>query len=396
MSGGEGRGTPRSVGGRISVVHDYFTQQGGAERVVATWVRHLRPLSVGSLVADRDDLPPSLSGTRLRYSPLQTVPLARTHPGFFLAVLPFMARRIPVDPAADVLLVSTSGFAHGTRSDAPRVVYWHTPPRWLYAADDYRKGLHPLARLGLALLRPYLLAADRRAARIPARHLANSQVTRDRLARAYGIEAEILHPPVDRLTGAPRKPEVPLPEQFFLTVGRSRGYKNTDVVAAAAERAGVPLVVVGGMPPRPRPWPATHVHLPTVSEAELKWLYGNALALVSAAREDFGLTPIEANHEGTPAILLRAGGFLETLVPGVTGDFFDEESAASCAAALTRFRADAYDAATIRRSAHRFTPDVHLRTLSTVLRQVAGDERVVRPRPGSSRSQAPGRAVVGD
>lgn len=389
MPAGEDR---RATGPRpcVSVVHDYFTQQGGAERVVATWAEHLRPLSVGSLVADPVELPPAFEGLRLTYSPLQTVSLARTHPGFFLPVLPYSARRIPVDPEADVLLVSTSGFAHGTRSDAPRVVYWHTPPRWLYAADDYRKGLHPLARLGLALLRPYLLAADRRAARIPARHLANSQVTRDRLARAYGIEADILHPPVNRLGGAPQKPAVPLPEHFFLTVGRSRGYKNTDVVAAAAERAGVPLVVVGGMPPRHRPWPATHVHLPSVTEAELKWLYGHALALVSAAREDFGLTPIEANYEGTPALLLRAGGFLETLVPGVTGDFFDEESAASCAAALARFRADAYDADAIRHAAHRFTTDVHLRTLEKVLRDVARDERVVRPRRG-----ARGRTVVG-
>ena len=52
------------------------------------------------------------------------------------------------------------------------------------------------------------------------------------------------------------------------------------------------------------------------SDAELRWLYANASALVSASYEDFGLTPIEAAAFGTPAALLRWGGFLDSLDEG--------------------------------------------------------------------------------
>jgi len=71
-----------------------------------------------------------------------------------------------------------------------------------------------------------------------------------------------------------------------------------------------------------------------VNDAQLRWLYENCRALVSASYEDFGLTPLEANTFGRPAVVLRAGGFLDTLVEGVTGVFVEEPTAAAVADAV--------------------------------------------------------------
>ncbi|MHB8185483.1 MAG: glycosyltransferase [Dermatophilaceae bacterium] len=125
----------------------------------------------------------------------------------------------------------------------------------------------------------------------------------------------------------PREPVEGIEPGFLLTVARARGYKNTDVVIDAMDRlAGERLAVVGDTRESARVRGVGRV-----SDAQLRWLYGNCRALVSASYEDFGLTPSEANAFGRPAVVLRAGGFLDTLVEGVTGVFIEEPTAAAVA-----------------------------------------------------------------
>jgi glycosyltransferase involved in cell wall biosynthesis len=324
---------------RLAVVHDYLTQAGGAERVVGAWARALRPESISTLVWN-PQVVPAPDGVPILTTRLQRSRRLGRDPRLALPLLPTFARRLTVPATSDIVLVSSSGFAHNVVSTVPKVVYWHTPARWLHAPADYRRGLPLPIRAGLSLLRPYLEVADRRGVPSTAVHLCNSSHVRERLHRAYGVDAEVVHPPVERLAGPASAPAQALPERFFLTVGRHRGYKNTDLVLAAAERAGVSVVSVGGAPDRLGAR-GGHIGLGTVTDAELKWLYQHAQALVTASREDFGLTPLEANLEGTPALVARAGGFLDSIVPGVNGAFFDPESIESCAAALRDFdRAD--------------------------------------------------------
>jgi glycosyltransferase involved in cell wall biosynthesis len=64
--------------------------------------------------------------------------------------------------------------------------------------------------------------------------------------------------------------------------------------------------------------------LPFVPDEQLRWLYGASVAVVAASYEDYGLTPLEGAAFGKPAVVLRKGGFLETVVDGRTGVFFDE------------------------------------------------------------------------
>jgi glycosyltransferase involved in cell wall biosynthesis len=52
------------------------------------------------------------------------------------------------------------------------------------------------------------------------------------------------------------------------------------------------------------------------------------------AEEDFGITPVECMASGRPVIAFGRGGARDSVVPGVTGVFFDEQTSASLSGAV--------------------------------------------------------------
>jgi glycosyltransferase involved in cell wall biosynthesis len=58
---------------------------------------------------------------------------------------------------------------------------------------------------------------------------------------------------------------------------------------------------------------------------------------------------------GTPVIAYKAGGALDYIRPGVTGEFFTHQTAASLATTLRRFKPNAYSSAAVRAYAKRYS-----------------------------------------
>jgi glycosyltransferase involved in cell wall biosynthesis len=56
-------------------------------------------------------------------------------------------------------------------------------------------------------------------------------------------------------------------------------------------------------------------------------------------------------------IALAQGGALETVIPGLTGAFFDEPTAEALAETIAAFRPQRYDPHLARRNAARFAPE---------------------------------------
>ena len=77
-------------------------------------------------------------------------------------------------------------------------------------------------------------------------------------------------------------------------------------------------------------------------------------AFVFPGLEDFGITPVEAMAAGRPVIAYAGGGALDTVVEGVTGTFFHEQTPESLAEAVRRFDESSYDPAAIRAHAEQF------------------------------------------
>ncbi len=111
--------------------------------------------------------------------------------------------------------------------------------------------------------------------------------------------------------------------RFFLAVGVGSRNKNTELVAAAFERAGlgrdVHLVMTGARERRvhreadDRSFASEVIHyVGHVSDGELRALYEHALALVYPSRyEGFGLPPLEAMTCGCPVVISDQAALLE-------------------------------------------------------------------------------------
>jgi glycosyltransferase involved in cell wall biosynthesis len=264
------------------------------------------------------------------------------------------------------MVISTSGAeAKGIR--VPRGVlhvnYCHAPTHYYWSRyDEYMKRpgfglLDPLARVGLWLLVRPLRAWDKRAAQRPHVMLANSTHTQREIRTYYGREAAVVFPPVyiDRFG---QKPGRSAKRRGFVVAGRQTPYKRFDLAVVACTKLGLPLTVIGTGPDHARLRQLagkTVTFLGNVSDAVLADELARAEALLFPGLDDFGITALEAMAAGTPVIAYRSGGALDYIKPGVTGQFFDTQTARSLALALKRFDGGAYSSAAIRAYAQKFS-----------------------------------------
>lgn len=340
----------------VVLAHDYLTQRGGAERVTVELARALNPSCLITAIYSPEDVFPEMKRFSIRSTPLSKVKLFRKDSRLALPLLASAWSSIkPV--RADVVVCSSSGWAHAlpTVGTTRKIVYCHNPARWLYQADDYLLDRPWPVRAALGMLQPGLIRWDRRAAASADVYIANSTSVADRIRRVYGREARIVFPPVSVDASLPAEPIPALAgKTFFLMVGRARGYKGAQPLVEAFR--GMPdqmLVIAGGG--KILDAPENVVTTGYVSEARLRWLYANARALISVSHEDFGLTPIEANAFGTPVLLLRAGGFLDSTDEGTSGLFIDDAVPEAIRSAVQAFP-QTWDPAAIRRHADKFSP----------------------------------------
>jgi len=353
-----GRPEPRPP---VAIAHDYLTQRGGAERVVLALQAAFPDAAIHTTVHQPDTTFPQFDRSEVLTTPLQRIGPLRRNPRLALPVLAPVVSRIQVD--AEVTVCSSTGWAHGVHATGAKVVYLHNTARWLYQRDEYLDGLPPWYRLGLVPLARPLRRWDRRAAASADVVLVNSAVTRERVRRNWGRDAEILHPPPGLARAGEHRPVAGLEPGFLLTVARLLPYKRVDAVLAALRGLGgadTRLVVVGSGPDRARLEalaPAGTRWLGDVADEQLRWLYANAEALVTAAHDDFGLTPLEAMQFGTPVVAVREGGFPETVADGQTGVLFDGASADGVRAGLEALRGRSWDRALIEDRAAAFSPE---------------------------------------
>lgn len=348
------------VPGTVAIVHDYLTQRGGAERVVLAMASAFPGAPIYTSLYEPGETFPEFADLDVR--PLWTnriAALRRDHRrGLPLYPLAFSGLKID----ADMVICSSSGFAHGVRTSGCKIVYCYTPARWLYdQAGTYLAGWSPMVRLAARAVGGPLRAWDGNAIRSADVVLTSSTAVRDRIAAAYGIDAEVVPPPAPApARSAGLASAVPGVEPgFVLCVSRLLAYKNVDaVVQAFALLPDVRLVVVGEGPERQflDALAGPNVSfLGRVNDAELAWLYANCVGIVSASREDFGLTPIEAAASGKPAAVLRYGGFLDTVLEGKTGVFFNEPVPAEIAGALRELLKGSWDVVSIAQRAEEFS-----------------------------------------
>ncbi|MFW5698884.1 MAG: glycosyltransferase, partial [Planctomycetota bacterium] len=326
----------------VHLVHEWLAERAGSEMVVEAMLGLWPEAPLHALVYRPElyrDSP--IARADVRTSFFQRSRLLRSRFRTFLGLMPLAVEQYDC-AGADVIVSSSHAVAHGvvTRADQMHVSYVHSPMR--YAWDLHHQYLREsgltrgpkawIARWTLARLRQWTrLAADRVDV-----FVANSHTVARRIAKQWRRRAAVIHPPVavDRFRPDRERAD------FYLHVGRMAPYKRVDLIAAAATRAGVPLVLIGDGPDMARvrrvAGPAVRI-LGFQSDAVVQDHLERCRGLVFAAEEDFGIVPVEAMAAGATVLAFGRGGATETVLDGRTGTFFPEQSVDALASALAAF-----------------------------------------------------------
>lgn len=352
----------------VAIVHDYLTQRGGAERVALLMNDAFPGATFLTSLYEPDSTYPEYRDLDVRVLPINRVRALRRRHRAALPVLAPSFSSVHLD--ADITICSSSGWAHGVKCSGRKVVYCYSPARWLYRPDEYFQPavahrstgdrLGRCARKGLLVaLRAALRRWDYHAAQSADRYIAVSSSVASLIDHVYGLQAEVLPPPSALDVRGDVVPVPGVEAGYLLCVSRLLPYKNVQCVVEAVNRMPTERLVVVGDGPSRRHLEAiagTRVRfLGVIGDPQLRWLYQRCTAVVSAAHEDFGLTPIEAAAFGRPSVVLRGGGFVDTVVEGSTGVFFDEPDSDRIVAACDRLRATTWSEGVIRQQALRYS-----------------------------------------
>ncbi|GAY16503.1 glycosyltransferase [Mycobacterium sp. shizuoka-1] len=359
---------------RIAIAHDYLTQRGGAEKVVLALARAFPEAPIYTTLYEPGSTYPEFQAHDIRPSWLNRVALLRK---FHRLALPLLAAVVGSTKInATHTIASSSGWAHGFRTSGTKIVYCYSPARWLYQPDAYLGSDRMTAkRLALKVFSPLLKRWDKRQAATATKYFAISTAVQQRIRETYKIEAEVLPAPHSIDPTLPQEPVdiAALPaaaDGFYLCISRLLPYKNVDVVIDAFNELGLPLVVVGAGPEerrlRQKAGPSI-LMVKNLTDAQMRWLYAHCVAVLAASFEDFGLTPIEAATFGKPSIVLRWGGFLDTIREGETGLYFDQPVPELVREAVEKSRTKVWNPDVIRAQAATFSEERFLARLMEVL-----------------------------
>ncbi len=361
---------------RVAIAHDYLTQRGGAERVVLAMTRAFPEAPIYTTLYDPKTTFPEFADLDVRTSWLNRVRYLRRHHRITLPLLPATVSATKID--ADVVLASSSGWAHGVTSTGEKLVYCYTPARWLHQQRRYL-GDHATrsTAIALKLLSPWLRRWDEKAASTASGYVTVSSVVQDRVHSAYGLPSMVIPAPRPN-TDTCRSEPMPAVErwlaghEFELCVSRLLPYKNVDQIVAAYQHEPQRRLIVVGSGPEKKALAAAAganvLFLQGITDGELAWLYRISRALIAISYEDFGLTPLEAASFGKPCIVLRWGGYVETMVENLTALFIDAPEAGQVRTALEQLDAREWDADRIIEHAARYHEDVFIENMRELVK----------------------------
>lgn len=354
---------------RVAIVHDYLNQYGGAERVVEALHEIWPEAPIYTSVYDQK----LLSSLGFKVNPknvitsfMQKLPLRKALPRYYFTLIyPFAFQSFDFSDF-DVVISSSSYAAKYIKKPqgAIHIGYCHTPPRFLWGYDQETNvsAMNLFERLAASIWHGYLKNLDFKYAQKVDYFIANSKTVQERVKKNYGRESEVIYPPVDikRFSFA-RSHLASALGRYYLVVSRMGEYKRVNIVVEAFNQLGLPLKVVGTGPQfeNLKKVAKSNVELlGRLTDQKITELYLGCQAFIFPTEEDFGITPVEAMAAGKSVLAYRAGGVVESLLPGVTGEFFSPQTPSALIGAVKKFRSERYDPKKIKTQAKRFSKEV--------------------------------------
>jgi glycosyltransferase involved in cell wall biosynthesis len=312
---------------KIALVHDYLTQQGGAERVFELICRYFPSADIFTSLYDPHKTI-SLNNRLVHTTKLQRLPGAAK---YFRLLAPFYFKAFKTLDLQDydLIISSSSAFAKAVRKKpgAKHICFCHNITRFLWDTKVY---LHEYKKYApfLSIINRFfdsMRQEDILSSCSPDVYIANSSIVAQRISNIYHQSSKVINFPIDTSKFIFSETK----ENFYLVATRLISYKRVDLIVEAFNWLGLPLLIIGDGPERVNleSKALSNIQfLGHVSDVERNQLMAKARFVIVAALEDYGLVPIEANASGTPVICYGAGGVLDTQIPNQTCKFFHKKT----------------------------------------------------------------------
>jgi len=334
---------------KIAIVHDWLFRMRGGEHVLEMLCAMFPQADIFTLFSRKEKLAPLIANRNIVPSCFSQLPAIEKYYRFLFPLYPLavwdLNRKIEkhqVFRKYDLVISVSHCVAKNivVPDSCKHICYCLTPMRYVW--DQYQvyfgnSKFEPLIRPIAKLLRSW----DQRRAVGVDRFVAISDFVAQRIRRVYGQKADVIFPPVP--TDWLKVRAEGMPGNGFLCVHALVPYKNTKLIVEAFNELGLPLTIVGSGPELEELRALAKANIkfiPYIEDGKLAELYRDSRALVFAAEEDFGMSPVEMQASGRPVIALKRGGAEETVTVEAgraTGVFFSEPTKESLLTAVNNF-----------------------------------------------------------
>lgn len=347
---------------KTAIVHDWFDKIAGSEKVVKS-IYELFPSKIYTLLKNEKNIKNSFfNNLDIETSFIQKLFFSKKH---FRKYLPFFPLAIEQFDLSDynVILSSSHSVAKSvlTTSEQLHICYCHSPMRYVWDMYfDYLKmnnlNNNIKGKITKVLIH-YLRSFDVTSSNRVDHFIANSKYVAKRIKKVYGRESKVIYPPVDTNFFNPCFKK----DNYYLTASRLVPYKKIDVIVEAfSKMPDKKLLVIGSGPDlnKIKSKATKNIEILGFQQDDiLKKYLQEAKAFIFAAKEDFGILPVEAQASATPVIAFSKGGAKETIIENKTGLFFDEQTPSSIIDAVNDFEKKDFDLLEVVKNASRFSED---------------------------------------
>jgi glycosyltransferase involved in cell wall biosynthesis len=347
---------------KLAIVCDWIEETGGAERVVQQLHLAFPDAPIYTSTCHENASKKLLKNADIRTSWLQKLPkklrkrqLLTIPRQWYFGHLKLKGYDIVLSVgSAEAKAVRAPDGIHINYCYTPTLYYWVKPDNYLQKNADSQ---NTLWRFGLRALMPLMKKWDLRASKRPDHIITISSAVAERVKKYYVRDSSVIYPPVDMERFAH---DGRAAREGFVTFGRQVTHKRFDLAIQACNEARKKLVVIGNGPEHER---LKHMAGPTitfkpnVSDQEMVDYISRAEAFIFPNEEDFGIVSLEAQAAGIPVIAYRAGGSLDSVVEGKTGEFFDTQDPEILAELLKKFNYKLYPRTEILQNAERFSAE---------------------------------------